>query len=95
MNGAHHGVDLVVIDNDLKFELLEEFDGEFRAAIALHLALLTAKTPHFAHGHAHDPRIDQGDLDVLELEGTNDGLNFFHRNSSGLVGSLSGNPCRW
>ena len=54
LDGAHHGVHAVVVDDDLEFQLLQEFHGELRAAVALHLALLAAEAPHLAHGHADD-----------------------------------------
>jgi 23S rRNA (cytidine1920-2'-O)/16S rRNA (cytidine1409-2'-O)-methyltransferase len=78
------GVDPVVVDDHLELEFLQELDGELRAPITFDLTFLTAETAHLAHGHAHDAGVHQRDLDIFELEGANDGFDFFHGISEGF-----------
>ena len=49
-----HLFDPVVLDNYFNLQFLQKFNGEFRAAVSLHLTFLAAEAPHLAHGHTDD-----------------------------------------
>ena len=72
------GIEERVGHDDFNFDLGKEIDGVLAAAVNLGMAFLTAKAFHFGDGHAFDAEVVQGILHLIELEGFNDGLNFFH-----------------
>src|SRR5713226_8956180 len=80
----HRRVHAVVRQDQFDFDLGQEIDGVFAAAVDLGMTLLATETLDFTHGHALDPRRAQGILHFFQLERFNDGFNFFH-NFSGTV----------
>ncbi len=71
-------VDHVVGHHDFDFHFRQEIDGVFAAAIDFSVAFLAAEAFYFGHGHAFDPELGQGFLDLLEFERLDDRFQFFH-----------------
>jgi len=77
------------LDNDLDFDLGEEIDHVFGAAIDFGVALLPAEPPDLADRHAGDADLAQRAFDFVELERLDDRLDFFHRLTIASAGSVS------
>src|SRR5439155_1190618 len=68
-----------LLDDDLDFDLGQEVDQVFGAAIDFGVALLPAEAPDLADGHAGDADVAQRAFDLIELERLDDRLDFLHR----------------
>ncbi len=84
-DGGDGGFDLVVGDDRFDFDLREEIDRVFAAAVDFGVAFLSTVAFDLADGHAEDAEVMEGSFDVIELEGFDDGFDFFH-GWEGLMG---------
>ena len=77
-DGADSGIDAVVGDDHLDFDLGQEIDRVFAAAINFSVALLAAKPFDFTDRHSLNPDIAEGVFNFFEFEGLNYGFDFLH-----------------
>src|SRR5204863_9055184 len=77
--GLHGARGEALLDDDLDFDLGQEVDHVFGAAIDFGVARLPAEPPDLADGHAGDADLAQRAFDLIELERLDDRLDFLHR----------------
>ena len=77
-NRCHGGVNPRVGKDQFDFDLREEIDRVFAAAVDFGMAFLAAEPLDFADGHAFDSNVAEGILYFLQLEWLYDRFNFFH-----------------
>jgi len=77
-DGRHDLGDPFIGHDDLQFDLGQEIDRVFGAAIDLGVALLAAEAFHLGQGHALDAEFAEGVFHFLDLEGLDDGFDFLH-----------------
>ncbi len=68
----------VVLDNEFDFQLRQEVDDIFGAAIEFRVSFLTAEAADIGYCHALEPDVLQRFFYVVELERLYDGFNFLH-----------------
>ena len=78
-NGLNGGVNLIVTNDDFKFQLRQEVDDIFCATIEFGMALLTAKPLGLHHGHALKTQVLQRFLNFIELERLDNRYDLFHK----------------
>jgi hypothetical protein len=64
--------------HDLDLHFRKKINDVFGAAIKFGVALLAAEPLHLGNAQALDADLLEGFLDLVELEGLDDGLDFFH-----------------
>src|SRR3954452_4891454 len=70
-----------ILHYDLNFHLRQKIDDIFRPSVQFGMTLLPAEPLGLGHGNALDPDLVKRLLHLVELEGLDDGLNLFHRDS--------------
>ena len=75
------GVHAAVGQDELQLDLGQEIHGVFTAPVDFSVALLTAEPLDLADGHPFDAHFAEGVLHLFELEGLDDGFDFFHISS--------------
>jgi hypothetical protein len=73
-----HEVDATVVDDDLELDLRHEVDLVLGTSVGLGVPALTAEAAHLTHGHAGDAGGFERVLDLVELEGLDDGGDQLH-----------------
>jgi len=80
--GADDGGDGFVFegvgDDDFDFDLREEIDGVFAAAVELGVTFLAAVSAGFEDGHAFDAGFEERVFDGVQLGGLEDGFDLLH-----------------
>src|SRR4029450_7717082 len=78
LDRLHHLHHLFVADDDLELHLGQEVDDIFGAPIELGVAFLSPEPLHLADGEALNADSRQTLLHLVQLEGLDDRLDFFH-----------------
>src|SRR5207244_614294 len=78
-----------IVDDDLDFDLRQEVDDVFGAAIDFGVTLLPAETLDLADRHAGDADLVQRILHLIELERLDDRLDLFHRHDTVVDSSIA------
>jgi len=86
LNGFNRAVQHVVAANHLHLYLGEEIHNVFGTAVKFCMAFLPAKTLRFNNSQALKPDFMQRIFNFIQLEGLDDGFNFFHR-SRPIIGA--------
>jgi hypothetical protein len=81
---ADGSIDSIIGDDHFDFDLGQEIDGVFAAAIDFGVALLTAKPFDFTDRHSLDANVSEGVLNFFEFEGLDYGFDFLHMRLSCL-----------
>jgi len=79
---GYHGISLVVRDHNLNFNFWNEINNLFATAVNFLVSLLATVALDLGDGHALDADLVEGFFDIVQLEGLNNGFNFFHADSS-------------
>src|SRR5688572_26255607 len=75
-------VDAVIGDHHFDFDLRQEIDRVFAAAIDFSVALLAAKPFDFTDRHPLDADVAEGVFNFFQFEGLNYGFDFLHKRLS-------------
>src|SRR5512134_1024200 len=105
LHRLHHLGYQVVGHDDFQLDLGEEVDHVFGAPVELGVPLLAAEPLDLGNGHAVDPDVVQGLLDLIQLERLDDRLDLLHGSpprsgnqsngrTNSVVGSLFPRPGR-
>src|SRR5450432_2260245 len=73
-----HVADDVILDDDLHADLLDEVHDIGRPAVDLFFSTGPAKAFDLVDGHALNPDLAKAVLHIVQLEGLDDGFDFFH-----------------
>ena len=77
-NRANGGIDAVIGNHHFDFDLGQEIDRVFAAAINFSVALLAAKPFDFTDRHSLNADVTEGVLNFFQFEGLNYGFDFLH-----------------
>ena len=66
-------------DDDFDFDLRQEIDGVFAAAVELGVSFLTAVPSRFQDGHAFNAGFEERVFDGVQLGGLEDGFDLLHK----------------
>ncbi len=86
---VYYHIDLIVVNNNFDFELLQELDGVLGTPVSLGLAFLTPKASDFGNGHADNAGVDQGDFDFIQFKWPYNGFYLFQARRSLVYKSVS------
>src|SRR5688572_488588 len=75
---VHDLLDVFVFDDELDLDLGEKIHDVFGAAVQLGMALLPAEALDLEHGHPVDAQARDRVFHFVQLEGFDDGFDFFH-----------------
>src|SRR5262249_61481874 len=82
LDGFHHLHHLLLPNDDLELHLRKKIDDVLGPAVQLRVTLLPSEPFHLADGEALDADRRQALLHLVQLEGFDDRLDFFHVRAS-------------